>query len=292
MEFQIVDVLYNQINHIISSDNVLMTLLMVPPLLVAERLFSAHKVSWSHYRFGLLFFAVNAALLGALAPTINFLTATGVQALGYGLFDLSAWGFEGVSGSFVALFASTVMLDFFFYWFHRALHHYPILWQMHLLHHSDENMNMLTAQRGHFFEGLMAPFFITLPMAFLFKIPAIDIAILSLLPLIYQFIAHANIRLGYGRLWWVILSPDYHRIHHSIEAKHRDKNFTNWFPVWDIIFGTLHRPGVNERPITGVTNIEVNSLWDAYALPLKGWHSMIRTRAFLLLDSKHKQSGL
>lgn len=231
-------------------------------------------MSFRHYRFAVLLFLTNAALLGMVAPTISYLTAIGVQSLNFGLIDLSSFGFDGISGSIIALIVSTIVTDFFYYWFHRALHQSKILWHMHILHHSDENMNVLTAQRGHIFETLISPFFITLPMAILFKLPALDIAILSLLPQAYHFVSHANIRLNYGPFWWLIISPDYHRIHHSIDPKHRDKNFANWFPIWDIIFNTLYRPNKEERPITGVVNTKVESLKDAYMLPIKGWQSM------------------
>ena len=283
--------LWNEVSRIALSDNVLMTLLIVPVLFIAERFYSARKVSMRHYRFGLLFFAVNAVAIGIAAPTINYWTAYGVQALGYGLIDLSSIGFGGLSGSLLALFVSTFVLDFFYYWFHRSLHKSRFLWQLHLLHHTDENMNMLTAQRGHIFEGLVAPFFITLPMAILFKMPAIEIAILALLPQAYHFVSHANIRLGYGPLWWLIISPDYHRIHHSIEPRHRDKNFTNWFPIWDIVFGTLYYPQEDERPVTGVEGTRVESLWQAYMLPINGWRAMARSAGFRT-SRPTRQTGL
>ncbi len=273
-----VDIFWLHLIRIATSDNVMMTLIAVPVLFGFERYFAARRVSARHYRFGALFFAVNALLLGLLAPVINFWTAAGVRALGYGLVDLSALGFGGIGGALTALLISTFVLDFFYYWFHRCLHRSPILWQTHLLHHSDENMNMFTAQRGHVFEGLLAPFFITLPMAFLFRLPPLEIAILSLVPQIYQFLVHANIRLGYGPLWWLIVSPDYHRIHHSREARHRDRNFTNWFPIWDILFGTLYRPAPGERPATGVEGVEVRTIRDAYMLPIRGWREMLRGR--------------
>ncbi len=277
MAFSELELVWNHVCRIVLSDNVLMTVLIVPVLFMAERFWSARRVSADHYCFGLSFFAVNSVVLGILAPTINYWTAIGVQAFGYGLIDLRSFGLNGLTGSFVALFVSTFVLDFFYYWFHRVLHSNRILWQTHLLHHSDENMNMLTAQRGHIFEGLMAPFFITFPMAVLFQLPAIEIAILALLPQAYHFVSHANIRLSYGPLWWLIISPDYHRIHHSIEPKHRDKNFTNWFPIWDILFGTLYRPKPCERPVTGVNGTSVKSLWQAYKLPVCGWRRMLKS---------------
>lgn len=272
------DALLDTASRIATSDNVMMTLIAVPVLFIFERMYTAQRETAKHVRFGISFFAVNAVLLGLLAPAINYFTARGVQALGFGLIDLSSFGLSGFAGAAVALLISTFILDFFYYWFHRLLHHSRFMWQMHLLHHSDENMNALTAQRGHVFEGLAAPFFVTFPMAILFQLPAIEIAVLSLIPQIYQFVAHANIKAGYGPFWWLIISPDYHRIHHSIESRHRDKNFTNWFPIWDILFGTLYRPQAGERPHTGVEGVRIATLSAAYVLPLKGWLNMWRKR--------------
>lgn len=276
MDFPGLEFFIVHFKRIVLSDNVLMTVLIVPVLFFAERKFHAIKVSNRHYRFGILYFLANAVVLGVLAPAINYSTAQGVQSAGYGLIDLGALGFSGIWGSISALLVSTFILDFFYYWFHRALHKYEVLWQTHLLHHCDENMNMMTAQRGHIFEGLLAPFFITIPMAFLFKMPALDIAILSLLPQAYHFLSHSNTRLSYGPLWWVIISPHYHRIHHSAEPQHLGKNFTNWFPVWDILFGTLYRPAKNEWPVTGVEGVKVKTLTQAFALPLVGWQAMAK----------------
>ena len=224
-----------------------------------------------HYLFGIRFWLANLVVLAIIAPTLNATVALGIQRVGLGLIDLRVAGLGGLGGSLVALLVSTFILDFFYYWFHRVLHANRWLWQTHLLHHSDEHMNALTAQRGHFTEGLIAPFLITLPMAILFDLPPISIGVLSVIPYAYQFIAHANIRLGYGRFWWVLISPDYHRIHHSIEERHRDKNFTNWFPVWDWLFGTLYLPEKDERPQTGVESVEVKTLGEAFALPFVGW---------------------
>lgn len=261
---------------IATSDNVLMTLMVVPLVIVAERLVSVRRVSGRHYRFGALYFVVNASLLGLLAPAITYTTASGVRLCGDGLIDLSALGFSGLGGSLLALLVTTFVLDFFYYWFHRTMHS-RLLWPMHELHHSDENMNALTAQRGHILETLVSPVFLTFPMAILFRLPALDIAILSLIPQAYHFLSHANIRLSYGPLWWLLISPDYHRIHHSIEPRHRDKNYANWFPIWDIMFGTVWLPD-GARPNTGVQGVEVSTLAQAYLLPFRGWSRMVRGR--------------
>ena len=253
-----------------------LTVLVIVIVFWLEKFFFVTKPTYRHYWFGLLYFLVNAFILGVLNPITSFYVAKAIQVFNLGVFDLRSPMFNGVTGSLLALLVTTLILDLFYYWFHRTLHESPILWQTHVLHHSDENMNMLTAKRGHVFEGLLAPFFIALPMSVLFKLPAVKIAYLSMIPQLYLFFAHANIRLGFGPFWWLLISPDYHRIHHSIEPRHQNKNFTNWFPIWDILFGTLYRPGRKERPVTGVKGVRVQTLLDAYMLPLYGWHRMFR----------------
>ncbi len=266
----------NWLQRFILSDGIFMTLLVVPAIMVWELLRPANKAPLSHYLFGAKYWIVNIAILTALTPVISIAVARVVQYLGFGFIDLTHLGFPGLWGALFALLVGTFVADFFFYWFHRTLHANKYLWQTHLLHHSDEHMNALTAQRGHFTETLVSPVFIAIPTAILFELPPVTIGILSLIPYAYLFFAHANVRASFGPLWWLIISPDYHRIHHSIELRHRDKNFTNWFPIWDIIFGTAYLPEKDECPETGVEGVEVKTISQALLLPFSGWWNMYR----------------
>jgi sterol desaturase/sphingolipid hydroxylase (fatty acid hydroxylase superfamily) len=65
---------------------------------------------------------------------------------------------------------------------------------------------------------------------------------------------HANSKISYGCLRYVIAEPRFHRVHHSIERRHFDKNFAFMFPVWDVIFGTAYFPAPEEYPKTGLAN--------------------------------------
>lgn len=266
------------LQQLLLSDNVLMTVAVVPLLILWEHLRPANKAPLSHYLFGTAYWLANLVVLTLLAPLINTAVARIAQKVGLGLIDLSRLGLPGMGGAIVALLISTFVADFFFYWFHRTLHASPVLWQAHLLHHTDEHMNALTAQRGHFTETLLSPIFIAIPMAVLFKLPPITVGVLSLVPYAYLFFAHANVRASFGPLWWLIISPDYHRIHHSIDPKHRDKNFTNWFPIWDVVFGTAYLPDSDECPQTGVDGVEIRTLREAFLLPFAGWWRLYRAR--------------
>ena len=67
----------------------------------------------------------------------------------------------------------------------------------------------------------------------------------------YARINHSNIRTNFGLLRYILVTPQSHRIHHSIEKKHQDKNFAVTFSIWDFIFGTQHLE-FDEYPDTGV----------------------------------------
>jgi sterol desaturase/sphingolipid hydroxylase (fatty acid hydroxylase superfamily) len=263
---------------IVLSDNMLMTVLVLPFVLLFEFIRPLRKTPLSHYLFGVRYWLANLVLLTLISPALNTAVAFGIQLLGFGFIDLRAIGMPGLWGALFAVLVSTFIADFFYYWFHRTLHSNRYLWQTHLLHHSDEQMNALTAQRGHFTEGLLAPLFITIPTAILFKLPPLEIGVLSLIPYAYQFFAHANLNVGFGPFWWLLISPNYHRIHHSIEKRHYNKNFTNWFPIWDIIFGTVYVPARDEFPETGVAGFRVRTLREAFLHPFVNWYRLLTRR--------------
>jgi sterol desaturase/sphingolipid hydroxylase (fatty acid hydroxylase superfamily) len=69
----------------------------------------------------------------------------------------------------------------------------------------------------------------------------------------YTRVYHANLRTNYGVLKHVVVTPQSHRIHHSIESRHQDKNFGVIFTVWDRLFGTLYAH-YDEYPETGIAD--------------------------------------
>jgi len=125
----------------------------------------------------------------------------------------------------LAMLVEALVTDFFFCWFHRCQHTVSVLWQAHMLHHSDMALNVTTTHRVHFVEHLLTPFFMITPIMLLFELPDRTIFWIALAPTVWSYVVHANIRVGFGGLWWLLSSPQYHRIHHSIRPEHRNKNF-------------------------------------------------------------------
>lgn len=126
------------------------------------------------------------------------------------------------------------------YWLHRAFHVIPVLWRIHTVHHCDLEVDATTANRHHPLEPIlsalaMLPVVVILgpdPMAILgYNILVGAVAVLS----------HGNFSLGPGLdrlLRLLIVTPDFHRLHHSSDRQYTDSNYSTVLPVFDYLFGT------------------------------------------------------
>jgi len=88
---------------------------------------------------------------------------------------------------------------------------------------------------------------------------------------------HLNVRVPFGPLTPVIAGPQLHRLHHSLEPGHTDINFSAFFPIWDVLFGTYVRPKPGEWPETGThDHADLNRLDRALFSPFSDWWRMWR----------------
>lgn len=192
-----------------------------------------------------------------------------------------------------SLFSLTLVLfmtDFCYYWYHRAQHAFPILWVIHELHHADEEMNATTSWRTHFIEQPVQLIIVSMPGLLWFPALVEGVTGSTLLRLTqgelttYTIIAtfvliesHANIRLSMGRMTSWITGPQYHRIHHSVQLEHRDKNFAQYFPLLDKVFGTYYFPSIDEFPNTGVKTLASDtSPINTTLRPFRQWIAMLK----------------
>lgn len=192
--------------------------------------------------------AFNGAIRSALGPTMAIGTgailATGNQ---WSLLQMRSDGLW-LAFSVILWF---LIYDGIGYGLHRFSHYWRPLWALHSLHHSATAVNTTTAQRHTWFESLFQTFLPWPVAAFVISVPADVILIVGLITQIIVLIEHANVKWDWGRYWWLVASPAYHRIHHSRQIEHRDTNFAV-FPIWDIIFGTCIRPTPGLVPATGL----------------------------------------
>jgi sterol desaturase/sphingolipid hydroxylase (fatty acid hydroxylase superfamily) len=187
-----------------------------------------------------------------LSPVTNVCTLILVNAAGGGWIHLRCDGWWFLL-SFVLLILA---IDFWSYLVHRAEHKIPVLWAMHSLHHSAEALSMVTGARHFWLEGpLIQAVFPVLGIVFRIA-PEMATAIGLFYFLVGEGMAHLNLRVSLGRFALCIQNPQYHRIHHSVEPQHQDKNFCKLLPLVDVIFGTAWKPGKDEFPMTGLDSRE------------------------------------
>ncbi len=148
---------------------------------------------------------------------------------------------------------SFVVFDFLQWYHHWVRHRVAPLWQFHVIHHSQRELNLFTDLRVHFMEYLVVQVLTFIPMFLLGLTPTAIVGVGFALQW-YTRLIHANIRTSFGPLRHILVSPQFHRIHHSIERRHQDKNFGVVLTVWDRCFGTLY-DGYEEYPETGVEGV-------------------------------------
>ena len=123
---------------------------------------------------------------------------------------------------------------------HLVEHKVKPLWMVHLVHHSDHNVDTTTANRHHPLESLIRYTF-TLIGVFVVGAPIGIIMLYQSMSVVLSQFNHANIRLPRkvdNALSWILVSPDMHKVHHHFVLPYTDSNYGNIFSIWDRIFGT------------------------------------------------------
>ncbi len=151
------------------------------------------------------------------------------------------------------------------YVYHRLQHGIPALWAMHSLHHSDPAMSALTTNRHFWGDQVVKQVTVWSLAAMLVTPTPAMIGVYSLISL-WNYYVHSALPGDFGRLSWLLNSPDYHRRHHSSLPEHFDSNFAALFPIFDVIAGSYHRPA--GRPQTGF-DVRPRGVVDLVLWPLR-----------------------
>ncbi len=135
--------------------------------------------------------------------------------------------------------ALLLISDLSFYAIHRLFHTVPALWRFHAIHHSIEELDWLAAHRVHPLDQILTKGAALVPI-FALDFSGAAMAVFFILYQWHSLMLHANLRIGFGPLHWVIASPCFHHWHHADHPEAWNKNFSAQFPIWDILFGTAH----------------------------------------------------
>ena len=178
---------------------------------------------------GILIAAGLALTIAAAMATLGILVPEGLRAT------------VGGQPTWLQVVEIVVIADLGFYCAHRAFHAVPLLWRFHAIHHSIEELDWLAAHRVHPVDQTLTKAASLIP----FLLLGYSHAAVVLFALIYHahaFLLHSNVRVAFGRLKWIVASPQFHHWHHANERAAYDKNFAGQLSVLDALFGTFNLP--------------------------------------------------
>lgn len=133
---------------------------------------------------------------------------------------------------------SFFVVEFAYYWFHRLSHQVRWMWASHAVHHTPEELTLLSAIRLGWTNLISAGWLVYLPVMWLGFDPRMVIALLAL-DLRFQFFLHTEARITLGPLEWILNTPSHHRVHHASNAPYIDKNYGGALIIFDRMFGTF-----------------------------------------------------
>ncbi len=200
--------------------------------LVPRRVLSASRgFRWVN---NLALIAVGTGALRLVFPVLAVAFAVFVAERGWGLFNaIAAPYWLAVIGSFLAL-------DFVIYLQHRLFHAVPLLWRLHMVHHADPDIDATTGVRFHPIEIVLS-MLIKFGAVAVLGAPALAVLLFEIVLNATSMFNHANWRLPLGLdrvLRRLVVTPDMHRVHHSVIPRETNSNFGFNFPWWDRLCGT------------------------------------------------------
>jgi len=191
---------------------------------------------------------LNTMLMRLLIPAGAMGAAAFAEAEGWGVLHMI-----GLPAPF-AIVAAVVLLDCAIYWQHVIFHAVPVLWRLHKMHHADVEIDVSTGLRFHPIEILLS-MLIKMVVIVLLGAPMLAVLIFEVLLNATAMFNHGNVRLPSGVDRWlrlIIVTPDMHRVHHSIIRQETDSNFGFNLSLWDRMFGSYR-----DQPEAGHTGMQI-----------------------------------
>ena len=221
---------------------------------------------WPH-NLGLLL--VDIVVLRILAPGAAVAVALAGEAGGWGL--LNTWA----PPAWLAALIAVVLLDLAIYLQHVMFHAVPTLWRLHRVHHADLDFDVTTGLRFHPLEILICTA-IKCAVVAAIGAPAIAVLVFEVLLNATAMFNHANASVPQSvERWlrWVVVTPDMHRVHHSIRYEESSSNFGFNLPWWDRMLGTY-----KQQPDAGHQGMTIGV--DAFREPGEGRLDRLLTQPF------------
>jgi sterol desaturase/sphingolipid hydroxylase (fatty acid hydroxylase superfamily) len=217
-----------------------------------RRLTTAKSLRWFS-NLGLV--VVNTLAIRFLVPLGAIGAALAAEEHGWGLFN------NVVLPEWLAVALAVLALDFAIYLQHVVFHAVPLLWRLHMVHHADLDFDVTTGVRFHTIEILLS---VAIKMGVVVSLGASALAVLS-----FEVLLNATSMFNHGNVrfpgWLdrivrlVVVTPEMHRVHHSVLPRETNSNFGFNLPWWDFLFGTYRdQPAAGHEAMT----IGLNQLRD------------------------------
>jgi sterol desaturase/sphingolipid hydroxylase (fatty acid hydroxylase superfamily) len=190
---------------------------------------------------------VDSLFVRLLFPLAGVGFALYAQGQGWGLFNMVA------APDWVAVVVCLVLLDLAIWGQHVAFHRVPVLWRLHRMHHADLDIDASTGLRFHPVEIVLS-MLIKFAVIALLGAPALAVLVFEVVLNASSMFNHANFRLPRrvdALLRLVVVTPDMHRVHHSIDPNETHSNFGFNLAIWDRIFGLYRaQPAAGHQGMT------------------------------------------
>ena len=222
-------------------------------------------VRWAN-NFGLV--VLNTIILRLIFPTALVGFAVYCEGVGWGMLNVLSWPL------WLEILFTLVILDLAIYWQHVAFHHVPLLWRVHRMHHTDLDFDLSTGVRFHPIEIMLS---VGIKILIVIPLGAAPLAVMLFEILLNgsSLFSHGNIKVARPidtRLRLLLVTPDMHRIHHSVDKIETNSNFGFCLSWWDRLFGTYReQPALTHRGMTlGLIDYRSErwqNLWGLLRLP-------------------------
>lgn len=206
------------------------------------------SLGWNRRLNNLTLVSLDVILVRYLVPIGTVTMAEIALSRGWGLFNIVDAGYWS------AFVLSILLMDLAVYGQHVITHYIPLLWRIHRVHHTDLDLDVTTALRFHPFEIILS-MFLKFFFIILFGAPVAAIIVFEIILNISSMFNHSNIQIPVSIdrwLRWFIVTPDMHRVHHSVDKIETNSNYGFNIPWWDRIFRT-YRP----QPSAGHTKMKI-----------------------------------
>jgi sterol desaturase/sphingolipid hydroxylase (fatty acid hydroxylase superfamily) len=228
---------------------------------------------------------LNSVLLRWLFPVAATGMAAFAQQQGWGLLNYYPLPFA------LAVVVSVIALDFVIWLQHVMVHAIPLLWRLHRVHHADLDYDVTTGARFHPLEIILS-MLIKFASILLLGPPLLAVLIFEVLLNASAMFNHGNVRLSAALERWlrlIMVTPDMHRVHHSVEDDEANSNFGFNLPWWDRLFGTYReQPRADHRTmrigihryqalrevvgLPGLLSLPFRGAVDSYAINRRRWN--------------------